>query len=307
MLVSSDKVIITQKQSFKYKARRYVQKLTGKAFGPLFTTKIMYRIAKGKAINLKEPTTFSEKICWYKLYYCPKRKLVVNCADKYMMRKYVEEKKLGGYLTKLIGVWDHAEEIDWDKLPDKFAIKCSHGCAYNIICLDKKKLDCERAKNTLNRWLKDDFGYYNGEPHYNLGRRRVICEEYIDSKDRLPVDYKIHCMNGEPKVIQECFDRANGKTVHYFYNTFGKALPIGKWESVGDLSIPEEHLKELMELCKTIATDFPYVRIDCYIHKGKIKLGELTFSPGAGLLGSLSEKGEIEMGTMFDLSECKKR
>lgn len=303
MLKTNSKVVITQKQGIAYRARRGVQKLTGRILGPVFTTKTMYRIAKGTSINLKNPATFSEKICWYKLYYCPKSKRIINCADKYLMRAYAEKKGLGKYLPTLIGEWESAKDIEWNLLPQQFAIKCSHGCAYNIICIDKDSLDTKEATKTLEKWLKDDFGYYNGEPHYNLGKRRIICEEYIDSKDRLPVDYKIHCMNGEPKVIQECSDRANGKTIHHFYNTDGTPLLIGRVNSEENLAISSDLLDEMICLCKKIAIDFPYVRIDCYIHKGNIKLGELTFSPGAGILGSMSDQGELEMGRMLDLSD----
>ncbi len=300
----NDSVITTQKQNKIYKIRRVAQKLTGRILGPVFTTKTMYRIAKGHSIDLKDPKTFSEKICWYKLYYCPKNELIVKCADKYLVREYAQTKGISGYLNTLLGVWDKAEDIEWEQLPQKFAIKCSHGCAYNIICMDKERLNTKDAERTLNHWLNDDFGYYNGEPHYNLGKRRIICEEYINSKDRLPVDYKIHCMNGEPKIVQECYDRANGKTMHHFYSLDGIPVMIGKENASERINIQDDLLREMVELSRIIAADFPYVRVDCYINKGEIKLGELTFSPGAGILGSLSDEGEIQMGSMLDLSEC---
>lgn len=304
MLKTDANAIVMEKQNKVYKLRRSVQKLTGRVLGPVFTTKVMYRIAKKENIDLKNPKTFSEKICWYKLNYCPKSKLIIECADKYNVRKYAASKGLQDHLTTLLGVWDNADDIEWENLPEKFALKCTHGCAYIIIVLNKNGLNIEEAKKTIAHWLKDDFGYYNGEPHYNLGKRRIICEEYIDAEDRLPVDYKIHCVNGTPKVIQECYDRTNGKALHHFYDVNGNPLNIGKDETNSKLSIDENVLQELISLSGILAEDFPYVRVDCYIHKNKIKLGELTFSPGAGILGSLSEYGELEMGRILDLSGC---
>ena len=112
---------------------------------PKLMSKRLYKQRLNKKLNLKNPQTFNEKIQWLKLYYCPNNPLVIQCADKYLAREYIKERGYGQYLNKLIGVWDSVDEIDWDRLPEKFAIKCNHGCGYNIICDDKSKLDISEA------------------------------------------------------------------------------------------------------------------------------------------------------------------
>lgn len=96
-------------------------------------------------MDLKNPKTFNEKIQWLKLHDYPNNQLVINGADKYKVRDYVEKKGLGDILVPLLGHWDRPEDIDWEKLPDKFVLKCNHGCAYNILCNNKNAFDKDGA------------------------------------------------------------------------------------------------------------------------------------------------------------------
>ena len=118
-------------------------------------------------LDLKNPRTFNEKLQWLKLYYYPQNDLAVKCADKYRVREYIKDKGYENTLVPLLGAWDNVEDIDWDSLPNKFVLKCNHGCAYNIVCNDKTEFDRIKAKKQLNTWLKEDFGAFNIEPHYS--------------------------------------------------------------------------------------------------------------------------------------------
>ena len=102
---------------------------------------LQYRIKTGHKLNLKDPRRFTEKLQWYKLYY--KDPLLIRCVDKYEVRSYVEEKGLGDILTKCYGVFEKAEDVDFDSLPQSFVIKDTLGSGGNsvIIVKDKDKLD----------------------------------------------------------------------------------------------------------------------------------------------------------------------
>lgn len=303
MIYNSKDVFITQNMTASYLLRRQTQKVLCRFLGPVFITKLMYKMAMGESLNLNDPKKFSEKICWYKLYYCPNNDLIIQCADKYSMRKFLSEIGLGEYAVKLLDSWRTVNEINWGDLPNRFAIKCSHGCGYNIICNNKNSLNIKQTKKLLEKWIQDDFGYYNGELHYNKGVRRIICEEYIDSKDRLPIDYKVHCINGNPVIVQECLDRENGHVHNTFYNMNGSLAPFEQ-NKKEVLSLESKFLLELEHICRTISVFFPYVRVDCYLNRGALQIGELTFTPGAGILRSLGIEGDIYMGKLWDLSKC---
>ena len=79
------------------------------------------------------------------------------CADKYRVREFLKQQSLENILVDLLGVWEKAEDIDFDKLPDKFVLKCNHGCAMNILVHDKLKLDRQKTVKQLNEWLKVDL------------------------------------------------------------------------------------------------------------------------------------------------------
>ena len=165
-----------------YKIRRNIQRALCSVLPQEFMSSLYYRIRVKEPLNLKNPTTFNEKLQWLKLYYCPNQKTVIQCADKYAVREYLAERGLEHLLNELIAVWDRAEDIDWDNLPQQFVLKCNHGCGYNIICADKSKLDTAEAVKRLNAWMSEDYSKYDAEPHYAKIPRKIICEKYLEGK-----------------------------------------------------------------------------------------------------------------------------
>ena len=298
-----DSVVITVRDNFSYKIRRTLHKTAYCVFGPVTMAKIYYRLVMKEKHLLDNPSKFYEKIYWYKLYYCPKNELIIKCSDKYDVRDFLSGLGMEKYLSELICSWDSPDEICWDQLPQKFALKLSNGCGYNIICANKSALNEKDTKKLLRKWMKDKFGYYNAEPHYNIGKKRIICEKYIDSENFLPIDYKIHCMNGKAKVIQLCDERTNKTTRYTYYDEAGIPLKYGKYPPDEKLSLENGLLEEMIAVSEKVASYFPYVRVDFFINGNKLQISELTFSPSAGLKPDLAfGNGDIEMGKMWDIS-----
>lgn len=290
----------TERKGRGYRIRRSIQKLAAKVLSQKIITAIYYRIVMKKKLKLTNPETFNEKIQWYKLYYCPNNELVVKCSDKYAVREYLKECGCEKYLNPLIGVWKDAQEIDWSNLPDKFAIKCNHGCSYNIICGDKKSLDKKETIRTLNRWMKDDFGLYNIEPHYDKIIKKIICEMYIETTaGDLPVDYKIYCFDGVPKLILVCSERER-KLKLSFFDLDWNILNIGSSQPDRDIKKPEL-LDEAIGAAAKLSKGFPFVRVDLYDCETRIIFGELSFTPAAGMADYYTEEGDIYTGKMFNL------
>ena len=183
-----------------YNLRRKLQVLAYNLTSPEFVSKIYFRLLLKYPLNLKNPQTFNEKIQWLKLYEWPHNPLAIECADKYRVRHYLERKGMGQYLNELLGVWENANDIDFDTLPQQFVLKCNHGCGYNIICKDKSKLDISATRKQLNTWLKEDFGKFNAEPHYSKMKPRIICEEFLDGGETL-IDYKFYCFHGKVEFM----------------------------------------------------------------------------------------------------------
>lgn len=299
---TNDQIVVTVRDNFIYSTRRFMQRIAYYVLGPKIMSKVYYRIVMKSKLHLKNPVTFNEKINWYKLYYCPKDPLIISCSDKYTVREYLIQKGLDAHLAELVGVWDDPNEIQWDLLPERFALKNSNGCGYNIICRNKALLDEKTEKKRLKKWLKDKFGCYNAEPHYNIGPKKIICETYIDSGSRLPDDYKIHCMNGVAKVIQVCDERTSKTTRYTYFDTDGAPLCYGKSPSSTPIQVSQALLAEMVRISNLVAVDFPYVRVDFFINKDHLQISELTFTPSAGLKPDLIYGGgDVEMGKMLDM------
>ena len=186
--------------NLKLKLKQQTQAVVKLLFGVKTKEKITYFHHTKQWPNLNEPKTWGEKLLWLNHHWQPEVKSI--CADKYGVREYIEQKGLGNILIQLLGVWDDARDIDFDSLPDKFVLKCNHGCAMNILVTDKAKLDKQEAVNQLNEWLKVDLGKASGEYHYSKIRPRVIAEAFLPvEKETDVVDFKIHCFNSLFKVF----------------------------------------------------------------------------------------------------------
>lgn len=152
-------------------------------------------------LNTKRPRTFSEKLNWLKTH--PVVPNEAELADKYDVRDYIKRTIGEQYLVPILGVWDNAEDIDFDKLPNQFVLKLTKGSGYNLICNDKAKLDIRKTRKMLREWLKVNCYYFSREPQYK-GKSKLVAEEMLEYNI---TDYKFFCFNGEPTYVELYIDR----------------------------------------------------------------------------------------------------
>ena len=86
--------------------------------------RIIFRIRMGKKLHLDNPQTYSEKLQWIKLY--DRRPEYTAMVDKCEAKKIAAEKIGDDYIIPTLGVWDRFDDIDFDRLPDQFVLKCTH-------------------------------------------------------------------------------------------------------------------------------------------------------------------------------------
>lgn len=238
----------------------------------------------GKELNLDNPQTFNEKLQWLKLY--DRKPEYTTMVDKYRVRKYIAEKLGEEYLIPLLGVWDDPEEIDFDKLPNQFVLKCNHNSGLGMcICKDKTKLDIKKVKKDLRKGLKQDYYLTGREWPYKNVPRRVIAEKYmVDESGTELKDYKVFNYNGEPRLIEVDYGRFT-KHMRNLYSTDWDYIE-GEIEFPTDQahSIPRpEKLEEMLELSRKLSVGIPHVRTDFYSINGRIYFGEMTFYHGSGM------------------------
>ena len=266
--------------------------------------------ATGKKLNLKNPQTWSEKLFWLNKYWQPEIKAI--CADKYKVREYIESKGFGDTLVGLIGHWKDARDIDFSKLPNKFVLKCNHGCRMNILVEDKSKLDIPATIETLNNWMSTDHGNVATEYQYHFIDRYIICEEYlpVDHPSEI-VDFKIHCFNGEIKWIGLCYDRdyTTGYPQEMIMSPDWERLMYLKKDRPDDGKHMDRPggLDKMKQMAIELSKDFHYVRVDLYYIKGQIYFGELTFTPNGCLpAGEYVPEVDVNAGKYLNLDNVKK-
>lgn len=295
-----------ERDNFLYKVRRKIQVIAHKLFSDEFMSKIYFRIVLKEKLNLYNPKTFNEKLQWLKLNYYPNNDLVIKCADKYEVREYIKEKGYENKLVPLIGTWNNAEEINWNNLPEKFVLKCNHGCAYNLICDNKDEFDKAKAIKQLNIWLKEDFGAFNIELHYSkIKEHKIICEEYLGED---LVDYKFFCFNGIPKYLYVSSDLIHDRQAKIgFFNIDGSKMKLERndYAKIDKIVFPEFY-NEMLEITQKLCEDFCFVRVDFFVTKDKYYFAELTFTPSACMMPFNPKEIDLEWGRILKIDSLIK-
>lgn len=288
------------KHGFMYKARRRLQVFAHNITSPEFVSKIYFKHVLGYRLNLKEPKTLNEKLQWLKLNYWANEPKAVQCADKYAVRAYIESVGKADILNDILFAWDDSDEIDWSLLPEKFVLKCNHGCGYNIICKDKSTLDEKATKKLLHKWIKEDFSKFNAEPHYAKIKRKIICEKFLEGD---VINYNIYVFNGKAVFFSVAGGLGDGADEYLTYYN-----PDGTVANFKNKSYPAKEtelsplLAEMIETAEYLAKDFPMVRVDLFDINGKIILSEMTFTPGGALIPFSSVEADRMLGDKLDIS-----
>lgn len=264
--------------------------------------KFQYKIKTGKKLNLKKPKRYTEKLQWYKLYY--RNPLLTQCSDKYMVRDFVEMKGYSNILNELYGSYDSFNDIDFEALPNSFAIKTNNSSGTNIFVHDKKSMDMDMVKKKLEKWLKPKKTIPGREWCYDNIKPKIIIEKLIerDSNNDLP-DYKFFCFSGKVFCLYTMIDytdnHANGK-LGFYDDKFCK-LPYRRTD-YGEITIdiPKPKGFEIMvEIAKKLSEDFPHVRVDFYNVDGRIIFGELTFYNASGYTAFEPDEFDYILGDQF--------
>ncbi len=172
-----------------------IERTIAKVFGENARYKFIYFLRTGKLLNLKNPQDLNEKMFWLSRYW--RNPIITLCSDKYKVREFIEQKECGDMLNEQYGVFDDANDINFEELPQKFVLKCNHGSRMNIIVEDKDCLDIKGTRKTLNTWL--NFQYGRGtEWQYKTIEPKIIAEKYLESNDGKMIEYQIFCFNGRP-------------------------------------------------------------------------------------------------------------
>lgn len=253
----------------------------------------------GRKIDWNHPVTYNEKV------NCDK----INCreiirtqlADKYLVRDWIKEKIGEQYLNKLYGVWDDADDIDFDKLPNAFALKVNNGSGRNIIVKDKSQIDQDIVRRRLNDWKNNNYAFQFFELQYKDIVPKIICEAYLDGMAESLYDYNIYCFHGEPEYIW-CIKGSHKPDCRAsFYTKNWEMMPFSFGYPKDNVLAPRPiNLDKMLELSRVLSKDFKHVRVDWYnLPDGRVLFGEMTFMTWGGMYHFEPEEWDTYFGSLI--------
>lgn len=267
--------------------------------------KLEYRYITGHKLNLDNPTRYTEKLQYLRLYTYANNKQVSKLASRDGLREYALEKGFANNLVKTYGIFDNFSDINFNLLPKQFVIKCTHGCGMNEIIYDKSKINIPNLKKKFNKWLKLDYGKKTVEPHYSSIKPRLIIEELLLENNELPTEYKIHVFNGHAKYMYIVTGR--NKDIHYNnylinWDDFDNAQ-FNHWTKTDKEIKKPACWNEAVTIAESLASPFPFVRVDLYIINNKIYISEMTFTPAKGTLTFKDDKSDFIIGEWLTIEK----
>lgn len=269
-------------------------------------TKLRYKLHTGRALNLVNPTTFSEKLAWLKLNN--RDPLLVTCSDKVEVRNYVKQLGLDFLLVDSIGVVKRASDIEFEKLPTRAFIKTNHGSGVNVLWDSSKDFDFEKFLLRFNAAMRHSVYYRTREWNYRDIQPRIIIEHVVES-DGLFCDFRFFCFDGKVKAVFVDLEATYEDGTHkleLLRNVYTRSfelmdLRVSKANFDPDL-VPRPHnFDDMIRWAESLSEPFPFCRVDFYHVDGRTYFSELTFYPADGMQEFDPAEYDLEFGSWIDL------
>ncbi len=265
--------------------------------------RLLYHGVLGRPLRLNPPVYYSEKIQWLKLH--DKNPIYTQLCDKLAVRDFVALRAGEQYLTQLYGIWNSADEIEEERLPDRFVLKCSHDSGSAILCPDKSRFDWQAAKRMLKRRLKKDYAVAGREWPYHDVPRRILAEAYLGADDGTPpMDYKFFCFDGKVAIVLVYIHHPDRDGSSYTF--LPDFTPVLIYDNLGEEKEDQpierpEHYDEMIALAEKLSAGLVHVRVDLYDTPDGAKFGELTLHSSSGLSITMRVDGDRYLGDQLNI------
>ncbi len=259
-----------------------------------------FRRRNGYWPRLLRPRTFNEKVTARLLF--DRRPLLPRVAGKLELRSFVRHRTgSDASLVPLLGVVRTPADLRAIDLPPDFIMKASHASGLLHIQRAAMPLDRPHLERLCAEWLANDYGKYCREWLYKPLQRAVIIEELMtEPGGAVPVDYKIFCYDGVPRIIHHVASRFHDKTQDLFDPDWTLIdLPLAFPPTPVRPPRPPG-LAAMLDLAATLSRGIDFVRVDLYDRPDGPRVGELTMTPDGGCMPFPDPRTDIALGEPWD-------
>lgn len=293
------------------KSNKLILKAKRKGFFRFIPDKKFYELEYllhcGSKLDWNNPDTISAKLNWIKLY--DRKPIYHQMVDKYKVRTYIKKRIGSDILIPLYGVWNSFAEIDFDALPQKFVLKCTHDSG-SVQVINKEHYDKESLKKYFNERLKIDYFHYSGrEWPYKGVRGKLIAEKFLENNSGAELQCnKFYCFNGEPRFVSAEKGINELQTLKFgFYDFDFNPTPFYRDDhpGLGDDAEKPKNMEKMIEYARILSKGTAFLRVDLYEVNNHVYFSELTFTPAAGFVSFKPEEWNKTMGDWIDISGIK--
>ena len=300
-LLTTDKEALRVALSSCFGRTRLARLIPDKAY-----LNLQYRAYIGRPLNLNAPKAFNEKLQWLKLY--DRKPEYITMVDKLAVKDYVSQRIGDEYIIPTLGTWQSADDIDFDKLPDLFVLKCNHDSGSVVICRDKNSFDFAKAKAKLQRKLNDNLFWFGREWPYKNVKPCIMAESYMadETQKNGLTDYKFYCFNGEPKFLYVSKGLEDHSTASISFLHMDWSMAPFCRPDFAPLEVPPEkpiNYDKMVAYAKQLSAGIPFLRVDFYEIGGKLYFSELTFFPSSGFTPIVPAQWDKEIGSWLELPQ----
>ncbi len=225
-------------------------------------------------------------------------------SDKCEVKEFVEKIIGPDHLIPTYQIAARVDDIDFASLPDSFVMKATHGSGWVKLVEDKHAESAEDLKSLAAAWLSENYYLTFRESHYKSIKPRIIFEKLLMENGAPVDDYKIHCFRKKGKltqIVQVNSDRFRNHKLNLFSSEWKPLdMSLVHERAPAETIRKPDQLAELLDIADRLSTGFNYVRVDLYVSSGQVFFGELTFTPGAGLMRLQPPAVDRQWANLFD-------
>ena len=228
-------------------------------------------------------------------------------ADKLALKEVVAKNIGPQYAIPVLDKGSNASEFSVDSENfAPFVLKTNHDSGGTVFIDTAQGLNLRYIRAKLSEKLQNNFYLGNREWEYKNIHPKWFTEPVLkdDSGNIRLSDFKVHCFNGCPLLIQTIFDRAVAVKENWFDFQWN---PFDFYYFSKNKACVKKPLclEEMHDLAASMSRPFSYARVDFYVIEGRPLIGEVTFRPFGGFMKWSPDLADFALGERLMLGNAE--